>query len=1001
MSNNEFLLDGAPNNGQAGGNNIAYVPIVDAVQEFNIQSNSYDASYGKTGGGIFNVVLKSGTQTFHATAWEFLRDKALDANTFQNNAIGTARPAHYLHQYGFQLDGPLYLPKILKKDGDVKLFYLGSFEDYREAWPQFLNISFPEPEMRKGDFSKLVDAKKAPITIYNPFDYSLDSSGNPVRRPFPNNVIPQSMIHPTAAKVTSFMPLPNQRTEGVRYSTANVSLPEYSAIDRFYNMILKFDFNFGDRHRAFLRHASNDRTEDRAINGLDNKVGTNGQQPFQRINDAYVLDWVSTLTPTLVLNVRASHNRFIEKGFGRANEGFDLTSLGLPKSLVDALPQPRYFGLWTWDGYTQLGRYQSINITNNYGLMGSVTKIVGPHTMKTGVDLRRIHFIQQNSGNILAISNSVQWTRRRWDMNDANSGDSYAGFLLGVPTGGSVNYPLYPFFRQWYAALYFQDDWKASRRLTLNLGLRWDANVAPDEKWNRLNTGFNQTVASPLAKMIPAHMLALYPQLANLKGGLEFAGVGGNPTKAADFYSKTWQPRVGAAYQVTDKLVARGGWGIYYINPTNDYLNVTGFSTTTPLVSSLDSGRTPIPGLLSNPFPNGINVPPGASRGYLTYVGQNFNWYHRNFKIPHVHQFSFGFQYQMTRTSTLELSYVGNRTIDLQTNKDSNLPTLAYRKTCNILEGGSPSNCQATTPNPFKGLAPFLGTGFYTANTVQKFQMARPFPQYNGNLNQRGLNQGKIWYNSLQVTYNHRFSKGLNLLANYTWSKQIERWGFTDPYADVFQQGLYYMDRPHIFKTTVVYDLPFGKGRQFGSGAAGFLGKLISGWQATTFFNESSGEPTNLPGNVLMLKDPKVKDVDWKAHQVRGWSPCVLRMDNNGNVTPQSFSIAAGCGTDHANYAWLLLPSYAPNVNSSRSPNIRKHHAFTMDSSLSKMTTIGERFRFQLGLEAFNLMNHNYYGREVFNTNANDANFGTIFPHRASSQNGYPRQVQVRIKLFW
>ncbi|MCL5745848.1 MAG: carboxypeptidase-like regulatory domain-containing protein, partial [Acidobacteria bacterium] len=148
MSNNEFLLDGAPNNAQMGGNNIAYVPIVDAVQEFNVQSNSYDASYGKTGGGVFNVVLKSGTQNHHITAWEFMRRRVLDANTFQNNAIGAKRPNHYLDQYGFQLDGPLTIPKLFPKDGLVKAFYLGSFENYREAWPQFLNISYPEPEMR-------------------------------------------------------------------------------------------------------------------------------------------------------------------------------------------------------------------------------------------------------------------------------------------------------------------------------------------------------------------------------------------------------------------------------------------------------------------------------------------------------------------------------------------------------------------------------------------------------------------------------------------------------------------------------------------------------------------------------------------------------------------------------------------------------------------------------------------------------------------------------------
>jgi len=158
QSNNEFLLDGAPNNGQAGGNNIAYVPIVDAVQEFSVQQNSYDAQYGKTGGGVFNVVLKSGSNDFHVTAWEFMRRRALDANTYQNNAVGAPRPDHTLDQYGFQLDGPVYMPKLLKKDGAVRLFYMGSFENYREKWPQFLQNSYPEPEMRQGDFSKLTAA---------------------------------------------------------------------------------------------------------------------------------------------------------------------------------------------------------------------------------------------------------------------------------------------------------------------------------------------------------------------------------------------------------------------------------------------------------------------------------------------------------------------------------------------------------------------------------------------------------------------------------------------------------------------------------------------------------------------------------------------------------------------------------------------------------------------------------------------------------------------------
>jgi hypothetical protein len=233
QSNNEFLMDGAPNNGQAGGNNIAYVPIVDAVQEFSIQQNSYDAQYGKTGGGVFNVVLKSGTNDHHFTAWEFMRRVWLDANTFQNNSIGAERPAHLLDQYGFQFDGPVYFPKLLKKDGKVRLFYLGSFENYRELWPQFLRSSFPEAEMRNGDFSKVVLGNGQPVTIYDPIASSLAANGDPIRSPFPGNMIPASRISPVAKAVTGFMPMPNAKTPGQRYSTQNLLNPEYPAKDNF------------------------------------------------------------------------------------------------------------------------------------------------------------------------------------------------------------------------------------------------------------------------------------------------------------------------------------------------------------------------------------------------------------------------------------------------------------------------------------------------------------------------------------------------------------------------------------------------------------------------------------------------------------------------------------------------------------------------------------------------------------------------------------------------
>ncbi len=271
-----------------------------------------------------------------------------------------------------------------------------------------------------------------------------------------------------------------------------------------------------------------------------------------------------------------------------------------------------------------------------------------------------------------------------------------------------------------------------------------------------------------------------------------------------------------------------------------------------------------------------------------------------------------------------------------------------------------------------------------------------------------GTNLGFINYNSMQINYTLRTRGGINLLANYTLSKMYENFGFNDSYAGVRQGGLYFNDKPHFLKATVVWELPFGPGRFIGGDSKGALAKMISGWEYTTFYTQSSGEPSDLPGNVTILKDPRLPGGDWNGvkdfsqHQVRGYNPCVLRMADNGTIQPLQFSLDKGCGTSFSNYAWLVHPNFAPRTTTFRSPNIRKQSQFNIDMSVSKMTRIGERFRFQIGLEAFNATNHWFYGRNnSFNNNPLDANFGTIFQHTQSNQNGQPRQVQVRIKLFW
>ena len=1024
-SSSAYMLDGASNEGQMGSNNVAAVPIVDAVQEFNVMQNLYDAQYGRTGGGVMNVVLKSGTQQFHASGWEYMRRQALDANTFQNNATGAARPAHYLDQYGFQVAGPVYLPLLLKKDAPVKLFYLGSFENYREGTPNPLIVSYPEKEMRQGDFSKLVNAQGAKVTIYNPLDYQNDASGNPIRNPFPGNVIPASQINPISKAVTSYMLDPTRAAPGgQRYANNNVFLPGYFDADKFYNLILKFDWNFGDRNRAFFRHLSNDRTEDRAGNGIDNKPGTDGQQPFQRINDAYVVDWVSTVTPTLVLNARASYNRFIEKGYGRANDGFNLASFGLPSALLGQIPGQAYFGRWNFDnGYASLGRGQSNNYSNTYEIEASATKIWRSHTMKMGFTARQINYEQQNTGDILSFTGNQTWTSKTWNQNDTISGDGYATFLMGIVSGSS-NYPLFPWWKQIYAAPYFQDDWKVSRKLTLNMGVRLDFNQPAHEKWNRMNGPFNlnapspiasQINLSPIASTIPSDMQKYYDALKGLKGGLTFAGVGGIPSTPANFNKMNWQPRLGLAYQIRERLVIRTGFGLNYSNPTNDYFQTAGFSNSTNITNSIDGGRTPIANILSNPYPTGILRPSGSNLGAGTFLGKNNSWFDSNFQTPKVWSFSFGLQYRVSQASNLDVSYVGSRSYNLNMQKDVNLVSPDFRKLCSGTEGGNANFCDSQVPNPFKGIDLFNGTSYFTSNTISRFQMARAFPQFSGFLTQLGRNDSTIWYDSLQVNYNFRLRGGLTLLGNFTWSKQLEQWGYNDPYNNVQQKGLYSLDRPYVLKLTGIYELPFGEGKRYMPGATGLVKKLISHWEATSvFFDPLVGFPSDLPANVIQLNDPRNAagwsgTTDWKANQVRLWSPCVLRQNTDGSIAPMPYATAAGCGSDYSKYAFLFTSTgptsngsgYEPRYTPFRSPNIRRHHAFQLDASLLKTTRITERLSTQFGFEAFNLANHNYFGRDQVNTDPNNPNFGTIFPSQVSTQNQLPRQIQIRMRVMW
>ena len=1006
---NEFLLDGAPNNSQAGGNNIAFVPPVDSVQEFKVQSSAYDAQYGRSAGGIVNVVLKGGGNRLHGAAYEFARRSAWDANSFQNKArcisftngkcVGAPKDGHYLDQYGVELDGPVYLPKVY--NGHNKTFFMVNYERYREGSPQPLILSVPEPEMRSGDFSKLVDARGRAITIYDP------STGHAVgsqwvRAPFQGNIIPRDQISKTAELLIKYFPSPNTVTPGVGYSQSNyfISGGDASARDRFYNLVTKIDQNIGDRQHFFVRYGQNDRTEMRTYNGIFDKPGADGQLPLRRANWTGAVDWTLILSPTSVFDVRASMSRYIDPSTADPNKNFDLVAAGFSPTLVSQLPYGSWFPRINISGFQALGRNPNFggSTTNTLTLQPSLIHIrQGGKTIKAGVDLRWTQYSTQNSGQIMTFSASDTFTRADYQRSDGLSGSGLASWLLGMPTSGSVNINMYPIYMFPYYSPWVQYDWKMRRNLTVNFGLRWDANLPPVERYNRMNRGFDANVISPVDALIDHSKFPYlnYP----IRGGLLFAGTNGLPRGAADAYLNTFQPRVGAAWSPIRNLVIRGGWGRYYINPNNDYLQNVGFNASTSLNVSPDSNRTALPTLLSDPFPI-VNQPVGNSRGLMTFAGNSFNFVNTQFRVPYVDQFSFEIQRLLGPRSIISVAYAGSRGHDLQSTKTFNDDgDSTIRDQCNYLLGAtSQSLCTQTLANPFRGVPGFEGTSFFTNSTRSRYDLNRVFPQFNTSLNEYMRNDARSWYNSVQGSYNLRIKGGSNLNVNYTFSKTMERNGFLDNLNGVMQQGLSANDRPHKFVFSMIEQLPVGKGRRWFNGSHGLVSQVISGWEATTIFQIFSGKPWTLPGNVLYLSDARNPNFTWNAPRVQPVLPCVLNWDNNNHITPEQYSLDYGC--TQAN--WVIVPSYNPRYTPYYDGRVRLQTVHLMDASLNKMTRISERYSVQFRMECFNVMNSFFINTLQYNNDPTNANFGSIIKATVSApQSNYPRQIQLGVKFLW
>ncbi|MGH9195090.1 MAG: TonB-dependent receptor domain-containing protein, partial [Acidimicrobiia bacterium] len=584
-----------------------------------------------------------------------------------------------------------------------------------------------------------------------------------------------------------------------------------------------------------------------------------------RENHGATVDWVGVLGRKGLLNLRGGFTSFTEE-FGLTDvTAFDATSLGfvrMPGRFLPRLDLEQFAGL----GIGNQGRG---NEDNTASAQGNYTMNLARQTLKFGGEYRNIRANPSTTGNSNGIFEFTRaFTRRDPNSADAFSGNSVASFLLGYPASASIGSGNQRSEQWQYGVVFFQDDLRLTRKLTLNLGVRWDFESGVTDKYNRLVRGFAFDQPNPLGPIVRNRAgVAECPFCTDLKGGLLFAGVSGVPESLFEPDRNNIQPRVGFAYAWDDKTVIRGGYGLYY--RYRDQLGSQApFFVTTPYIANDINGRVGIPEIglntFSNPFPTGPLFPPGSSEGLLTLVGRGISFDDPVNRVPNIHQYNITVSREITRNLMVEVSYVGSQTRNLSIGGDDatrNINAITAED-----QARGQAHLQQTVANPFAGLLP--GTGM-NGTTAQRQNLLRQFPQF-GAITRNAWSIGRSWYDSFQMIVQKRFSHGLTFTSSYTFSKTKERNNFLnaqdavaafrnpDSPPNLVEQVTDY-HRPHIWVFSGVYELPFGQGKAFGTSATGLMNHLIGGWQANWSFNWQSGRPVDQPGGLEPIPGTSAK----------------------------------------------------------------------------------------------------------------------------------------------
>jgi len=738
---------------------VSMSPPIEAIEEFKVQTNSASAEYGAFGGGVVNLTLRSGTNEYHGAVFEYLRNEALNAKDF----FAISKNPFKTHQFGGVFGGPLIKNKA---------FFFGDYQGLRLRGGRPFTASVPTPAMREGRF--LVSEGFA-NPIYDPA-----SNADPAQRTqFANNVIPANRFDAVSVKALSLYPLPNRSGVVNNYGENISQTQDVNQID------IRGDYQFSKLGRLFVRESYQKRA-------LRSRLPNAPFLAFGEINSDSrdhnaVIGHSYSFSPTLLNEFRFGFNRFNTLHNGSDSNVDKNNELGIRNGNLAAFPETRgvaNFGITGLTGTGSPGFTNAIRLSNTYQLTENVTWVKNAHTIKFGADLKRIES---------TLTNPEQNPRGFFNFNTnftsraGSGGAAFASFLLGAPDNygrGIVN--TRPAVRMFFAGLYAQDDWRVNRKLTLNLGLRYDLFTHPRERHNR-QTNIDLTT-----------------------GKIVFAN-DDNRGPNIDNYTKNFGPRIGFAYSPDEgKTAVRGSFGMGYFP---DNFGATGgtlernypfFQT---FIINASSQFAPaarlsvdgLPGFVPQPIAPTIDPPAGIQLFFIP----------KNFRQDTVAMWQLSVQRQLHASGVVEIAYVGNHGYHIFRNRPINVPT-------------SPGAGAIDPRRPY----------------------ATIFPRTQ-NITERG-SDGSSSYNGLQVKYSKRLSAGLQALVSYTWSKTIDNTAIVWPYDDTLNRGVgtgKAPDVPHVFAASYLYELPLGKGRKFLSDIPRALDFVIGGWQVNGITNVRSGTP--------------------------------------------------------------------------------------------------------------------------------------------------------------